>query len=312
MEMEQCLNKKRTKSNLKNAFNYSHKQNYYNRYITSLYDTITNKLGSFSKNYFNRKSCLDIGSREGVQVLVLCLIFDILNSTGIETNQGLVYKSLRNYRYLSNIIENLSSEESKVECINNHNYTSNQDDYDLLEDLKKECGENRKQSDTQINAKQPKELILKCNNQNIINNVLLQFIERELMDNNTYKLRKNKTLPFIEFKNTSLKFFNTNQKYDVITCFDHFDSFYESSIIDFFDKTISLLNNNGILILEIDSRVDYFNNCKINKDKDNFTELKKFLSSEYDHNLFLINELYISSNSNKGYDKPILIYQKIT
>ena len=55
MEMEQCLNKKRTKSNLKNAFNYSHKQNYYNRYITSLYDTITNKLGSFSKNYFRNQ-----------------------------------------------------------------------------------------------------------------------------------------------------------------------------------------------------------------------------------------------------------------
>lgn len=313
MEIEHNLSKKRIKENNKKALKFSQNQTYYNRYISSLYNVITNKLGSFQKNYFNRKSCLDIGSREGVQVLVLCLIFDIISFTGIERNEGLVYKSLRNYRCLSAIIENLNLEVIKDEK-NNDGHLSNNDEFDLLEDLKKECGENRKQSDTFNNnsrIKSSKELILKSSNHNIINNVLIQFIERELIDNSQYKLKKIQTLPFIEFKNTTLKYFITDQKYDVITCFDHFDSFWEISITEFFDKAICLLNNNGILILEIDSRVDYFDKCRINKDKDNFTELKKFLSREYGHKLYLINELYISCNSNKGYDKPILVYQKI-
>ena len=311
---EQNLGKKRTKESNDKSLKFSQNQTYYNRYISSLYDTITNKLGSFQKNYFDRKSCLDIGSREGVQLLVLCLIFDIISFTGIERNEGLVYKSIRNYRCVSTIIENLSLEESKVENTNNANF-SNNDDYDLLEDLKKECGENRKQSDiykNNINVKSSKDLLLKSTNHNNVNNVLLQFIERELIYNDQHKLKKIQSFPFIEFKNTTLKDFNTDKKYDVITCFDHFDSFLEITITEFFDKAIGLMNNNGILILEIDSRVDYFNKCKINKDKDNFKELKKFLSREYDHNLYLINELYISSNSNKGYDKPLLVYQKIT
>ena len=311
---EQSLGKKRMKENNKKSMKFIQNQMYYNRYISSLYDTITNKLGSFQKNYFNRKTCLDIGSREGLQVLVLCLIFDVFSFTGIERNEGLVYKSLRNYRCLSTIIENLSLEESKDENTNDAHF-SNNDDYDLLEDLKKECGENRKQSDTyksNVNVKSSKELLLKSTNHNILNNVLVQFVERELIDGGLHKQKKIQSLPFIEFKNTTLKYFNTDNKYDVITCFDHFDSFCDITITEFFDKTIGLMNNNGILILEIDSRVDYLDKCKINKDKDNFTELKKFLSREYDHNLYLINELYISSNSNKGYDKPILVYQKIT
>lgn len=321
---------KKTKKNI----NFNKK--YYNRYVESIYNTVKNIYKNISKSFFNNKTCLNIYSNEGIETIILSLATDADMIISIEENEKLIYKSIKNLKLIKNYMnfnykdrsnEELLPLDSSIIKENKNNLVELPliEDDDLLEDLKKECrrkdtndAENEEEKSVISYKNEKNNRKLKGNNDCLTyhnypnpSNSLIYLIE--IVD---YKNKSNSNrmiLDNIEFLNKNLSDIDNHNplyQYDLITCFDNFHKFNSLNIDDFIKKCILLLKSNGFLLLELDSRVDYLNNCHVNRNKKNIKILKDYIQFNYCEFIQLTNEIYISSNSIKGYDKPVLIYQK--
>lgn len=127
--------------------------------------------------------------------------------------------------------------------------------------------------------------------------------------------------PQVKFEVKNVFDFESDTKFDTITCFSVIKwvhlTYGDDGIRVLFHKFHNLLRVNGILILETESIKSYKKSSKqgnIHKESFKSIKLPPESFSEYLETkvgFTQIKVVYSSSNSKRGYDKPILVFRKL-
>lgn len=313
----------------------NYRKNYYRRYL-ECFDNKGNKSAFLKESHFWNKSCLDIGCGEGIMTIILASQFSPKSMEGLDLDHRLVNQAIKNTKLI----------DSNLKCndiIRSIRESEEKHSGDFIEDLLKFRDSTKDLKEGSTSKERKIEQGADCSELSMMKTEDLIKKIKSLPKSFMYTQKQEREIDtkskILQFTRPGLNsqegfpsnvFFSTGNaltedqtrqsKFNTITCLSTVKwihlNYGDLGVKVLFDNVYNWLAPGGLFILDIPEWKSYQRRKKLNQRiKSNYysirlkpSDFSKYLQQVYSFKL--VDEAIPYSNSNRGYERQILVLKK--